>query len=128
MGRRKRGLKYVCQLGIILGVSFVGEALAYALPLSVPASVWGLVLMLALLMAGVLRPEHIRETAESLISLMPLMFVPPMFVPPTVGLMQSWGLLKANWLPFAIAITVVTAVVMAVTALLVQRVEGGARK
>lgn len=123
MGRRKRGLKYVCQLGIILGVSFVGEALAYALPLSVPASVWGLVLMLALLMAGVLRPEHIRETAESLISLMPLMFVPP-----TVGLMQSWGLLKANWLPFAIAITVVTAVVMAVTALLVQRVEGGARK
>lgn len=116
-------MKYVCQLGIILGVSFVGEALAYALPLSVPASVWGLVLMLALLMAGVFRPEHIRETAESLISLMPLMFVPP-----TVGLMQSWGLLKANWLPFAIAITVVTAVVMAVTALLVQRVEGGARK
>lgn len=116
-------MKYVCQLGIILGVSFVGEALAYALPLSVPASVWGLVLMLALLMAGVLRPEHIRETAESLISLMPLMFVPP-----TVGLMQSWGLLKANWLPFAIAITVVTAVVMAVTALLVQRVEGSARK
>lgn len=113
-------MKYICQLGIILGVSFAGEALAWALPLPVPASVWGLVLMLVLLILRVIRPEQIRDTAEYLISLMPLMFVPP-----TVGLMQSWGLLRDNWLSFLIAVTVITAIVMAVTGLVAQRVEGG---
>ena len=113
-------MKYICQLGIILGVSFAGEALAWALPLPIPASVWGLVVMLALLILRVIKPEHIRDTAEYLISLMPLMFVPP-----TVGLMQSWGLLPDNWLSFLIAVTVITAIVMAVTGLVAQRVEGG---
>ena len=113
-------MKYICQLGIILGVSFAGEALAWALPLPIPASVWGLVVMLALLILRVIKPEHIRDTAEYLISLMPLMFVPP-----TVGLMQSWGLLRDNWLSFLIAVTVITAIVMAVTGLVAQRVEGG---
>ena len=113
-------MKYICQLGVILGVSFAGEALAWALPLPVPASVWGLVLMLALLILRVIKPAQIRDTAEYLISLMPLMFVPP-----TVGLMQSWGLLRDNWLSFLIAVTVITAIVMAVTGLVAQRVEGG---
>lgn len=113
-------MKYICQLGIILGVSFAGEALAWALPLPVPASVWGLVLMLVLLILRVIRPEQIRDTAEYLISIMPLLFVPP-----TVGLMQSWGLLRDNWLSFLIAVTVITAIVMAVTGLVAQRVEGG---
>lgn len=113
-------MKYICQLGIILGVSFAGEALAWALPLPVPASVWGLVLMLVLLILRVIRPEQIRDTAEYLVAIMPLLFVPP-----TVGLMQSWGLLRDNWLSFLIAVTVITAIVMAVTGLVAQRVEGG---
>ena len=113
-------MKYICQLGIILGVSFAGEALARVLPLPIPASVWGLVVMLALLILRVIKPEHIRDTAEYLISIMPLLFVPP-----TVGLMQSWGLLRDNWLSFLIAVTVITAIVMAVTGLVAQRVEGG---
>ena len=113
-------MKYICQLGIILGVSFAGEIFARVLPLPVPASVWGLVLMLALLILRVIKPEHIRDTAEYLISIMPLLFVPP-----TVGLMQSWGLLRDNWLSFLIAVTVITAIVMAVTGLVAQRVEGG---
>ena len=113
-------MKYICQLGIILSVSFAGEVLARVLPLPIPASVWGLVVMLALLILRVIKPEHIRDTAEYLISLMPLMFVPP-----TVGLMQSWGLLRDNLLSFVIAVTVITAIVMAVTGLVAQRVEGG---
>ena len=113
-------MKYICQLGIILGVSFAGEVLARVLPLPIPASVWGLVLMLVLLILRVIRPEQIRDTAEYLISIMPLLFVPP-----TVGLMQSWGLLRDNWLSFLIAVTVITAIVMAVTGLVAQRVEGG---
>lgn len=38
-------MKYVKEFGIILLVSLVGELLNYALPLPVPASIYGLVLM-----------------------------------------------------------------------------------
>ena len=38
-------MKYVKQFGIILLISFAGEALNYLLPLPVPASIYGLVLM-----------------------------------------------------------------------------------
>ncbi len=38
-------MKYIRQLGIILLVSFLGELLHYLLPLPVPASIYGIVLL-----------------------------------------------------------------------------------
>ena len=46
-------MKYVKEFGIILIVSLVGELLNYFLPLPVPASIYGLVLMFLCLMLGV---------------------------------------------------------------------------
>ena len=108
----------VMQLGIILAVSFAGEALAALLPLPVPGSVYGLCLMLVLLCTGVLKADSIRKTATFLIEMMPLLFVPG-----TVGLMESWGVLKPALVPFILAVTAVTAVVMAVTGLVVEWME-----
>ena len=113
-------MRYVLPLGVILGTSFAGEALNTLLPLPVPASVYGLCLLLILLCTGVVKPDFIRPTANFLIEMMPLMFVPA-----TVGLMQHWGILKNALLPFILAVTVITAIVMALTALIVQKLEGG---
>lgn len=88
-------MSYILQLGVILGVSLAGEALRALLPLPVPASVYGLCLMLALLCTGVLKADRIRPTANFLIEIMPIMFVPS-----TVGLMQSWGVLSPVLIPF----------------------------
>ena len=77
-------MRYIQQLGVILGVSFVGEVLRKILPLPIPASVYGLCLMLLLLCMGVVKADFIRPTANLLIELMPVMFVPA-----TVGIMQS---------------------------------------
>ena len=46
------------------------------LPLPVPASVYGLVLMLAALMTGIIKVGQVEETADFLIEIMPVMFVP----------------------------------------------------
>ena len=113
-------MRYIKQLGVILGISFVGELLRKVLPLPIPASVYGLCLMLILLCTGVIKADSIRPTATLLIELMPLMFVPA-----TVGVMQSWGILKTALLPFLLAVTVITAIVMGATALVVQKLEGG---
>ena len=45
-------MKYVKQFAMILLVSFAGELLNYLLPLPVPASIYGLVLMLVCLLTG----------------------------------------------------------------------------
>ena len=50
-------MKYVKQIGIILGVTLAGEALSHFLPFPVPAGVYGLFLMLTALMSGIVKPE-----------------------------------------------------------------------
>jgi len=113
-------MRYLLPTGVILGVSFAGEVLRKLLPLPIPASVYGLCLLLALLCTGVVKADFIRPTANLFIELMPVMFVPA-----TVGVMQSWGVLRTALVPFVIAVTVITAIVMAATGLVVQKLEGG---
>ena len=116
-------MTYILQLGVILGASFGGEVLRRLIPLPVPAGVYGLCILLVLLMTGVVKKESIEPTAHFLIQIMPILFVPA-----AAGVMQSWGLLKEAFVPFVITATLVTAVVMGITALIAQRMEGGRKK
>ena len=97
-------MKYVKQFGIILLISFAGEALNYLLPLPVPASIYGLVLMFLCLQLRVFRLEDVRDTALFLIEIMPLMFIPA-----ATGLMTSWGIIRTKL--FAVITTVLVMVV-----------------
>lgn len=101
-------MKYIKQFILILAISFAGELLKYLLPLPVPASIYGLVLMFLALLTGVIKLEHVRETGKFLIEIMPLMFIPA-----GVGLMSSWSTLKPLLLPVAV-ITVVTIITVMV--------------
>ena len=60
-------MKYVRQIGIILGITLAGEFLNQILPLPVPAGVYGLFLMLAALMTGVVKLECADELKAVLI-------------------------------------------------------------
>ena len=118
-------MKYVKEFGIILIVSLVGELLNYFLPLPVPASIYGLVLMFLCLMLGVIKLSDVHDTACFLIEIMPIMFIPP-----AVGLMASWDVIQANLVAYLIIAAVTTIVVMAVSGLVTQAVlkkgqEGG---
>ena len=57
-------MKYVRQIGIILGITLAGEFLNQILPLPVPAGVYGLFLMLAVLMTGVVKLESVEGTGK----------------------------------------------------------------
>ena len=79
-------VKAVMQFMLILLISLIGEALSVLIPLPVPASIYGIVLMLLLLITGVIRVHQVKEAASFLIEIMPVMFIPA-----AVALMQSWG-------------------------------------
>ena len=110
-------MKYVKEFGIILIVSLVGELLNYFLPLPVPASIYGLVLMLALLMTGALKLDTVEDAGKFMIEIMPVMFIPA-----GVGLVESWGELKAVLVPVLVITLVSTIVVMIVSGRVTQAV------
>jgi len=117
-------MKYIIQLGIISGISFVAEILHELLPLPVPASVYGLVILLLLLLTGILKEEHIKDTADFLLSVMPLFFVPA-----SVALITSYESIKGNILKLLIMCLLSTVVVMVVTGSVSQMiVRAGKRK
>ena len=103
-------MKYLKQFIIILTISFAGEILKSIIPLPVPASIYGMVLMFAGLLCGIIRLDQVKETGKFLIEIMPVMFIPA-----GVGLVSSYDMLRPILLPVSV-ITVLTIVtVMAAT-------------
>ena len=108
-------MKYLRQFCIILFVSFLGELLHFLIPLPIPASVYGLVLMLAALCTKILKLVQVKETADFLIEIMPVMFIPA-----AVGLLDSWSALQPIWFPVVVITILTTVIVMAATGCVTQ--------
>lgn len=108
-------MRFIKQLLIILGVTFAGEALHFLLPLPVPASIYGLVLMLLCLCFKVFPLRAVEKTGDFLIDLMPALFVPA-----TVGVMAAWDVLQPVLLQVALITFLSLIVVMAVSGRVTQ--------
>lgn len=108
-------MKYMCQLGIILLFSLLGELLHALIPGPVPASIYGFVLLLVCLYTKVIKLEMVEETADFLISLLPLIISPL-----CVRLMVAGEELKEMFLPTMVISVVTTVLAMALTAWLTQ--------
>ena len=95
-------MKLLRQFLIILAISFVGEALKYLLPLPVPASIYGMVILFVGLLTGLIKLSWVKDAGKFLI-------------PAGVGLMSSWGVLKPMLVPVLVVTVVAIITVMAVT-------------
>lgn len=108
-------MKYAYQVMVIGGISFVGEILNRLLPVPVPASVYGMLLLLICLCAGIIKLEQIQESADFLLAIMPLVFVAP-----GVALMESFGLMKDSIVGIFVVSIVSTIAVMVICGWIVQ--------
>lgn len=120
-------MKYIKQFGWIVVISLLGEILKWLLPLPIPASIYGLALMLIGLQSKVIPLGAVKEASAFLIEIMPLMFIPS-----AVGLLEAWGLLRPILLPAVFTILATTILVMAASGHVTQfvirwdnRREGG---
>ena len=110
-------MKFLRQFLIILLLSFLGEVLKMFIPLPIPASVYGLVLMLLCLVTGILKTSQVKEAAFFLIEIMPVMFIPA-----AAGLIDSWKVLQPLLLPILVITVVITIFVMVVTGKIAQMI------
>lgn len=108
-------MKYLKQLLIILAFCLMGELLQALIPLPVPAAIYGLVLLLAALCTGLLKPKNIAETANFLIKNMGILFVAP-----TVNILRYWDIISPFAAQIAIIITASTFLVFTVSGLVTK--------
>jgi holin-like protein len=118
-------MKYVKQFCIIIVISFIGELLNYLIPLPIPGSIYGLVILFLALELRIIAVASIRETSRFLIEIMPIMFVPA-----GVGLLASYGYIKPVIVPVVVITLVSTIIVMVVSGLITQLIirSGGNKK
>lgn len=116
-------MKYIFQFGRIIGFCFVGEVLHRLLPLPIPSSIYGLMLLLTALKSGWLTLEKVKETGNFLTAIFPLLFVPA-----AAGVMELWDSLTEIWFPVLIALFPVTFLVIGITGKTVQGMIAGKEK
>ena len=110
-------MKYIFQIGIIAGISFVAELLYIFLPLPVPASVYGLIILFILLCMKVIKLEQIEDVADFMLAIMPILFIEP-----SVGLMTSFESIKGQAVVLVLMCILSTVVVTTVTGLVAQTI------
>ena len=104
-------MKFVIQFLIIIGFSFAGEFLHYVIPLPIPASIYGIVLLFVALECKLLKVNDVRDVSSFLIAVMPMMFIPA-----AVGLI----IISGSLVKYVVVTFVTTFVVMGVSGLVTQ--------
>ena len=104
-------MKIIKQVGIIFFVCWISQILETALPFDFPASVIGMLLLLALLFSGALKVDHIREKSDFLLANMAFFFIPA-----GVSIVNYLDVLKSCALQLAVICLVSTVITFAATA------------
>lgn len=110
-------MKYLKQLLLILLITLLGEILKYLIPLSIPASIYGMIILFLCLMTGTVKLEDVKETGTFMIEIMPVMFIPA-----GVGLITSWKVLKTMLVPVCLVTFITLITVMVATGRISQSV------
>lgn len=111
-------MKYFKQAFVIIVITLIAEVLSYLLPLPIPASIYGMIILFICLMTGWIRLDQVENVGEWLIAVMPAMFVVP-----GAGFITSWSSLQPHLLSWTVIITVTTILVMAVAGFIAQYLQ-----
>jgi holin-like protein len=110
-------MKYLFQIGIIAVVSFIAEVMHYFIPLPVPASVYGIVILFLLLMTGTIKLEQVEKIADYFMAILPILFLAP-----SVGLMESVSDISGSLIQLILMMVLSTVGVTVVTGLVAQAI------
>lgn len=103
-------MKYLKQLIIILILSEVGNIVTRFLPIPIPGSVIGLILLYIALETKLIKLNEIETVGNYLKNNMSIMFVPL-----TVGILNVFDILKLNWINLTIVMVISTLLTMIAT-------------
>ena len=110
-------MKFLKQAVIIAAITFAAEIIKYLVPLPVPASIYGLILLFTLLKSGLLKLGQIEDVGGLLLELMPLLLVPA-----SVSVLADLETVRTMLAPLLLAGFLGTALVMLTAGRTAQRI------
>ena len=110
-------MKYIQQFLIIISVTFAGELAHILFPFHIPSSIYGIFILLALMMSGIVKKRDIDGIVSFFLETLPVMFVPA-----ATGIIRSWNDIKTVLGGAVVIITLTTVVIMAVSGIITQKI------
>lgn len=112
-------MKYIKQVSIIFTITFMGEILKEIspIPFPIPSSVYGLILMLLALTTKIIKLDDVKESAYFLISIMPIMFIPP-----AINLITVWPNIQSKIIAYFVICIISTLIVMISSGVFTQKI------
>lgn len=113
----KKILNYALSFALIMLCLWAGNAIQHFFLLSVPGSIFGMLILFALLVSGLVKVDWVKPGAQLFIRYMIILFVPI-----SVGLMDHLPLLVDNALSIFASSVGATTLVLVVLALGLQKI------
>lgn len=108
-------MKLLREALIIFGIYLIGEFLVQITNIPVPGNIVGLLLLLICLCTKIIKPSQIETISNFFLEHLAFFFLPA-----GVGLMNSFGVIKANIVQILIVCIATTAITIAATGRIVQ--------
>jgi len=113
-------MAYLYQFAIIAAFSWLGEVLSRVVPLTVPAAVWGMVLLFLALQLKLVKLRWVEKAGGFLLDILPILFVSPV-----VNLIACWEPVSRVLVPVTVITLLTTVVVFLVSGLVTQWLRRG---
>ncbi|WP_242221949.1 antiholin-like murein hydrolase modulator LrgA [Bacillus cereus group sp. BfR-BA-01380] len=118
----KKVYDFLTQAFIFSAIMFVSNIISGHLPIPMPASVVGLVLLFSLLCLKVIKLEQVESLGTALTGIIGFLFVPS-----SISVVNSLGVMGKYWIQIVVVIVVATIILLGVTGLFAQLVLGKER-
>lgn len=108
---------------IIFGIYLIGVLIQDIFSIPVPGNVLGMVILFLLLYFKVIKVEQVKAISDFFLDHLAFFFIPA-----GVGLISSFGVIKDIWIQLLLVCFITTAITMAVTGRIVQRIANMKKK
>ncbi len=103
-------MKYLKQLTVIFIITFCAEIIKLIIPLPIPSGIYGMLIMFLLLCFKIVKSEQVCDTANFLIGVMGVMFIPA-----GVGIINNLEIMSSMFGAVIVSVVLITVAVMAVS-------------
>lgn len=116
-------MQYLKQVALILVFSFLGEICRAVIPLPIPASIYGMVLLFAALSLKIVKSAQVKDAGGFLTSVLPVLFVAP-----AVNLMDCWDQMRKAIVPLAVIVLVSTVLTFGASGVVTKWIMKGEKR
>lgn len=104
-------MKFLVQLIFVFCICKIGELISSVLPFAFPSTIISMLLLLALLLIGIVKEEHVDTGCDFLLKHMTFFFIPS-----GVAIIEKYDLLKGNITVLLLVCFLTTVITFATTA------------